>query len=171
MVSLIVALSENGVIGRAGDMPWHLSSDLRRFKMLTMGHHMVMGRKTWDSIGRLLPGRTTIIITRNPEFSVPGAVITHNLDAALQTAADDPEVFIVGGGEIYRMAFPLASRLYVTRVHTSVEGDTTFPEIDWSQWQLTGSEQGHADEQNDHDFTFETWDRLGHRSGEQELIA
>ncbi len=171
MVSLIVAMTDNGVIGHGGDMPWHLASDLRRFKMLTMGHHMVMGRKTFESIGRLLPGRTTVILSRNPDLHVPGAIVVNDLRAALKLAKQDPEVFVTGGGEIYRLALPLAGRMYITRVHTTIEGDTWFPAIDWSRWQLTGSEQGHADAQNDFDFTFEIHDRLGQKSGEQEMIA
>lgn len=171
IVSLIAAISENGVIGHAGDMPWHLSSDLRRFKLLTMGHHIVMGRKTYESIGRLLPGRTTIIVSRNPDLSVDGAVVVGDLPGALQAADSDSEVFIVGGGEIYRLAMPLVGRMYITRVHTSIPGDTTFPPIDWNHWQLTGSEQGHADPQNDFDFTFEIYDRLGQEPGQQEMIA
>lgn len=171
MVSLIVAMSENGVIGRDGGMPWHLRSDLRRFRLLTMGHHIIMGRRTHQSIGRLLPGRTTIVISRNPKLKIDGAQVTHSVQSALELAADDPEVFVTGGAEIYRLALPLVSQMFVTRVHTEVEGDTVFPEVNWDDWELTAAEQDHADAQNDHDFTFETWERLGQEPGEQQMIA
>jgi dihydrofolate reductase len=158
-VSLIVALSENGVIGRDGDMPWHLSADLRRFKRLTMGHHLIMGRRTFESIGRLLPGRTTVILTRNPDYRVNGARMASRLDEALEAACGDEEVFIVGGGEIYRAALPCATRLYVTRVHAILPGDTTFPEIDNNMWQLEESVRHAADERNDYDYSFQVYTR------------
>ena len=160
IVSLIVAMSENGVIGRDGDMPWHLSDDLRRFKRITMGHHLVMGRKTFDSIGRLLPGRTTIIMTRNSDYQVAGALIAADLSAALALAAGDDEVFIVGGGEIYRTALPAVQRIYLTRVHTTVDGDTTFPQVNWDDWQLVSSESHTCDDRNDYDYTFQVYDRV-----------
>ena len=124
-VSIIVAMAENGVIGRDMDLPWHISADLKRFKALTMGHHIVMGRKTFESIGRLLPGRTTVIVTRQPDYQVDGAVIVNSLGAAQAAATDDSELFIIGGGQIYEIALPLADRLHVTRVHTEVDGDTS----------------------------------------------
>ena len=158
IVSLIVAMSENRVIGRDGDMPWRLSADLRRFRQLTMEHTIIMGRRTWESIGRLLPGRKTVIITRNPHFLVAGATIVDNLDDALNAAGDDSEVFIIGGGEIYRLAFPIANRIYVTRVLAEIEGDTTFPEIDWQKWTRIESESHVADEKNNYDYIFETWE-------------
>ena len=159
IVSLIVAMSENQVIGRDGDMPWRLSDDLRRFRKLTMDHTIIMGRRTWESIGRLLPGRKTVIISRNPDFSVDGATIVGNLNDALKTAGDDIEVFVVGGGEIYRVAMPIANRMYVTRVLAQIGGDTTFPEIDWGEWTRTESEVHSADEKNNYDFVFETWEQ------------
>ncbi|MGI9517101.1 MAG: dihydrofolate reductase [Pirellulaceae bacterium] len=160
IVSLIVAMSENGVIGRDGDMPWRLSDDLRRFKRITMGHHLIMGRKTFDSIGRLLPGRTTIIMTRNVDYQVEGALIARDFASALALAAGDDEVFVVGGGEIYRTALPAVQRIYLTRVHTTLEGDTTFPEIDWDNWQRVSRESHSCDDRNNYDYTFEVYDRL-----------
>ncbi len=159
-VSIIVAMAENGVIGRDMDLPWHISADLKRFKALTMGHHIVMGRKTFESIGRLLPGRTTVIVTRQPDYQVDGAVIVNSLEAAQAAATDDSELFIIGGGQIYEIALPLADRLHVTRVHTEVDGDTSFPAVDWDQWELVSAERHGADEKNDHDFTFESYQRM-----------
>ena len=159
-VSIIVAMAENGVIGRDMDLPWHISADLKRFKAATMGHHIVMGRKTFESIGRLLPGRTTVIVTRQPDYQVDGAVIVNSLGAAQAAATDDSELFIIGGGQIYEIALPLADRLHVTRVHTEVDGDTSFPAIDWDQWELVSAERHGADEKNDYDFTFESYQRM-----------
>lgn len=159
LISLIVAMSENNVIGRDGDMPWHISDDLKRFKRLTMGHHIIMGRRTFDSIGRLLPGRTTIVLTRQPEFKIDGGLVANHLKEAIDFAGDDPEIFIVGGGEVYQMALPQAEKIYLTRVHTILEGDTTFPVIDWDDWQLIDSEQRRAGAKNDFDFSFQTYQR------------
>lgn len=164
-VSLIVALSDNGVIGRDNQMPWHLSGDLQRFKRLTMGHHMIMGRKTFESIGRLLPGRTTILLTRNESFSVDGALTANSLEAAIQLAGDDPEIFIVGGGEIYRQAIHLVSRMYVTRVHCTIDdGDVTFPDIDWNAYTEEESVTCPADKKNDHNSTFIIYNRKPEQS-------
>ena len=158
-LSLIVAMSENSVIGRDGDMPWRLSADLRRFKQLTMGHPLIMGRRTFESIGRLLPGRSTIILTRNADYQVPGALMAADLDAALTLADDEQEVFIVGGGEVYRLALPRVDRLYVTRVHIELPGDTTFPEVDWDAWSVTRSCRHPADERNQYAYTFYEYQR------------
>ena len=158
-LSIIVAMSENRTIGRDGDMPWRLSADLRRFKRLTMGHSMIMGRKTYESIGRLLPGRTTIIITRQTNYEVPGAIIAHDLPQAIEAAQNDSEIFVVGGGEIYRLALPQTNRIYLTRVHTQLDGDTQFPEVDFERWECIESEFVVADEKNDYDTTFEILQR------------
>jgi dihydrofolate reductase len=158
-VSLIVAMADGRVIGSEGQLPWRLSADLRRFKRLTMGHHIVMGRKTYESIGRLLPGRTTVIITRQADLDVPGAIMVHSLEEALQVAADDPEVFVVGGGEIYRQALPLVDRIYRTIVHTAVEGDTVFPPLSENQWVVTEDQRHKADERNEFEFSFQVLER------------
>ena len=158
-LSLIVAMSENGVIGHQGDTPWHISQDLQRFKRLTMGHHMIMGRKTFDSIGRLLPGRTTVILTRNRQYSIDGAIIAHCLSDAIEIAKDDDQLFIVGGGQIYHSALRLVTRMYVTRVHVELDGDTRFPEIDWGDWSVEKSTMHLADKDNDYNFTFEDYER------------
>ena len=164
MLSLIVALSENYVIGREGQLPWHLSADLKRFKKLTMGHHIVMGRKTYDSIGRQLPGRTSVVLTRQTDWAVEGVLTATDLETALELAGDDEEVFIIGGSQIYQLALPLVERLYVTRVQTSVSGDTYFPEITSEQWQLEQTESFSADEKNDHDYSFLIYSRIGAQS-------
>jgi dihydrofolate reductase len=159
-ISLIVAVSENWVIGRDGGLPWHLSSDLRRFKRLTMGHHIIMGRKTFESIGQLLPGRTTIIVTRQPDYVVPGGFVAKGIDEALTFPREDDEVFVIGGAEIYRLALPYVDRIYLTRVHTRAEGDTTFPELDLTQWKI--AEQCHqpVGAKDDFAYTFQVLDRL-----------
>jgi dihydrofolate reductase len=163
-ISLIVAVAENGIIGRAGQLPWRLSADLRRFKQLTMGHTIIMGRRTWESIGRPLPGRRTVVVTRQPDYHVdfPEVAVAPNLDDALSLAhnAGDTEAFIIGGAELYRAALPLANRLHYTRVRSHVEGDTRFPDIDWTAWRLTESELQHADEKNDYPCTFEVYERV-----------
>lgn len=126
MVTLIVAVADNGVIGNNGKIPWHVSEDLKRFKALTMGHPIVMGRKTWESIGRALPGRENVVITRQPNYHAQGATVVASLREALATRAD---AFVIGGGEIYREALPLATKIELTRVHASPEGDATFPKL------------------------------------------
>ena len=129
-IALIVAVSRNRVIGRGGQLPWHLPADLRRFKRLTMGHHLIMGRKTFESIGRPLPGRTSIVVTRRLDYAPPGVLIAGSIPAALQLAAADREVFFVGGGEVYGQALPLCHKIYLTEVAADVAGDTLFPELD-----------------------------------------
>jgi dihydrofolate reductase len=131
LVSIIVAVAENGIIGRAGALAVRISADLARLKRLTMGHHLVMGRRTYESIGRPLPGRTTIVLSRNPAYSATGCLVARDLEAAIGIARQggDDEVFVLGGAEVYAAALPLANRLYLTRVHASPEGDTRFPPV------------------------------------------
>jgi len=163
-VSLVVAMSENRVIGRDGDMPWRLSADLKRFKQLTMGHAIVMGRKTYESIGRLLPGRTTIILSRQAGYQVEGAIVVADLEqataAALTAHPETAELFVIGGGQIYEIALPVATSLYLTRVVAEIsDGDTWFPEVDWSQWRQVHQESIPADEKNDYPTSYEIWRR------------
>ena len=139
-VTLIAAVGRNGVIGADNDMPWHLPEDFAFFKRTTMGHPMVMGRKTFDSIGRVLPGRRTIVVTRQPNWSHPGVETAHSLADALALAGPADEVFVCGGGQVYAEAMPFAQRLLITEVDQSPEGDVTFPEIDISQWREVGRE-------------------------------
>ena len=152
-LALIVAASENNVIGINDDLPWRLSADLKRFKSLTMGHAIVMGRKTFYSIGRLLPGRQTVIITRNPDFKFDGAVVVHSIEDALSACCDQEIAFLTGGAEIYRLGMPLVDEIYLTRVHTEIEGDTFLPEVDWDQFELVTTEAFQADEKNEFDFS------------------
>ncbi len=135
-VSLIAAVADNGVIGRAGKMPWRLPGDLKHFKAATLAKPVVMGRRTFQSLGKPLPGRANIVITRDESFSAPGALVVHSITGALRAAEEEgaAECMIIGGGEIYALALPLAGRFYLTEVHASPEGDTCFPEFDRAAW-------------------------------------
>ena len=141
-LSLIVAHAKNNVIGINNTLPWHLPEDLKRFRALTTGHHIIMGRKTYDSLGRLLPGRTTVIVTRNKHYHVDGALVAHSLQAALSLAIDDAEPFLIGGAELYKEGLKHATKLYVTEVQAEFTGDAFFETIDLNVWQLS--------EKNDH---------------------
>ena len=158
-LSLIVAMSENGVIGRDGQLPWHISGDLRRFKRLTMGHHIVMGRKTYESIGRPLPGRTSIIITRQANMVVEGVLMARGLEESLRMAKGDDEVFVIGGAQIYELALPLAYRIYLTLVHADIAGDTRFGLINRSDWLLVEDSGPHIDSKIDLRYSFQTFER------------
>ena len=169
-LALIVAASTNDVIGVDGDLPWHISADLIRFKQLTMGHHLIMGRKTFESIGRCLPGRTTVILTRQPNFEFAGAKIAGTIEEAIQLSAADCAPFIIGGAEIYALAMPHVSHIYLTRVHQKIDGDTYLPEIDWKQWELVKTQKSglHGEKPKSSspeavvgpDFTFEDYRRI-----------
>ena len=163
-LSLIVAVAENGVIGRGGQLPWHLSSDLQRFKRLTMGHCLVMGRRTYASIGRPLPGRVSIVISRDPtrvphrEAVLAADSLDLALDLARTTDMSHDEAFVIGGAEIYRLALPRADRMYVTRVLANVEGDTLFPDVDWSEWRLVEETRRDAGEKDDYDYLAQVYE-------------
>ena len=159
VLSLIVAVSQNGVIGRAGDLPWHLSADLRRFKQLTMGHTLIMGRKTFESIGRKLPGRRSIVISRQMGYAALGCEVAADWSGAVRLAAADTEVFVIGGREIYTLALPHVRRMYWTHVEAQVEGDVRFPPVDWTAWRLISEEWHPADERNDYACWFRTFER------------
>ncbi len=133
-------MAKNGVIGAHNKLPWHLSSDLKRFKALTMGHHIIMGRKTFESIGRLLPGRTSVVISRNPGFRFDGIQVANSLDKALALADGDSEVFVIGGEQIFREALGLADRILMTEIHREFEGDTFFPAIEPAIWKQVSRE-------------------------------
>ena len=141
-LSVIAAIASNGVIGRDNSLPWHIPEDLRHFKALTMGHHLIMGRKTYESLGRLLPGRTTVIVSHNQDYRVPGAIVTSSLLQAVEACGGDEEVFIVGGAQLYREALPLADKLYLTLVDAEFSGDVFFPPYDQAQWQETSRVPG-----------------------------
>jgi dihydrofolate reductase len=139
-VSLVVAWARNRVIGRAGTLPWHLPEDLRRFKQTTLGHPIVMGRKTWDSIGRPLPGRRSIVITRNVHWAAAGCETAASLEQALAMCQGAPEVFVIGGAQLFARALPLAQRLILTQIDADFEGDVFFPPIDLAAWRETSRE-------------------------------
>ncbi|HIL99479.1 MAG TPA: dihydrofolate reductase [Myxococcales bacterium] len=161
-LSILVALSENRVIGRDGDLPWRLPDELKYVKKTTMGHTLLMGRKTYESIGRPLPGRTSIVISRNADYNPhPEVIVVGSLAGAIETAATrgEDEAFIFGGESIYAEALPSADRLYLTRVHTEVDGDAHFPAFNLTDWKLV-SETPHAqDERHPHAYSHQTYDR------------
>ncbi len=160
ILSIVVAMSRNRVIGRDNQLPWHLPADLKHFKALTMGKPIIMGRKTYESIGRPLPGRTNIVLTRDTAYQQAGCVIVHDIDAALTAAGDVEEVMIVGGAELYRQLLSRVYRIYLTQVEIEVEGDAYFPELDPRQWREVACERFSADERNPHDYGFYTYERL-----------
>jgi dihydrofolate reductase len=158
IVSLVAAVAANGVIGRDGDLPWRIPADLRHFKAVTMGKPVIMGRRTWQSIGRPLPGRRNIVISRDPAFAAAGAEVVASLEAALAAAADANEAMVIGGGEVYAAALPRADRLYLTEVHLAVDGDVHFPKIDRAAWRETAREDHPAADGNPA-FSFVTLER------------
>ena len=161
MISFVVAVSRNGVIGREGGLPWHISSDLKRFKEITMGKPVVMGRKTWESLPRKpLPGRPNIVISRQRGFSPEGAAVAATAEEALRLCGDAPEVAVIGGGEIYRLFWPLADRLYLTEVDLDVAGDTHFPEVSPAEWREVGREVHPRGEKDSASFTLRILDRM-----------
>ena len=135
-ISIVVAVAEKNVIGAKNKLPWYLSADLRRFKELTSGHHIIMGRKTYESIGKPLPNRTNIVITRNKNYKAEGCIVAHSLEEALKAAKEnkETEAFIIGGAEIFKEALPIADKIYLTKIHKNFEGDTFFPTIDNNHW-------------------------------------
>lgn len=160
MISIIAAVAENGVIGGGNQMPWHLSEDLRRFKAVTTGHPVVMGRKTFESLGRPLPNRTNVVITRNLGYKAEGVVIAGSLEEALTMFPAGEEVFVIGGGDIYRQAMGVADRLYITHIGAPFDGDTHFPEIDPRRWRETWREAHQYGEKFPHPFQFVNYQRI-----------
>jgi dihydrofolate reductase len=156
---VIVAMARNGVIGMQGRIPWHLPNELQLFKRLTMGHHIVMGRRTFESIGRLLPGRTSVVVTRQPEYAAPGTIVVNSLDAAIAACGDDDEIFVIGGAELYRDALPRASRIYLTTVDAEPAGDTYMPEFDPRDWRELSCESFAADERHPYAYRFSLLER------------
>ena len=158
-ISLIAAVDRNGVIGKGGDIPWRLPADLRYFKRVTMGKPLLMGRKTYESIGRPLPGRQNIVLTRQRDFEAPGCTVVHSVEEALAAASDAEEVMVAGGGSVYRQFLPRAHRLYLTFVDTVTEGDATFPEFNLDRWRLIFEEAHAADEQNAFPYRFTIFEK------------
>ncbi len=160
IVSIIVAVSDNNVIGRGNRIPWRQSADLKRLKALTMGHHLLMGRKTFEAIERPLPGRTIIVITHDRNFRADGVLTAPSLERAIEMARLDEEIFIGGGAQIYEQSLHRADRMYLTRVHAEVEGDIFFPEFDdVTEWNLVDVEHREADERNEYPYSFLTYER------------
>ena len=166
-ISLVAALARNGVIGIENRLPWKLSDDLKYFKALTLGHHILMGRKTYESIGRPLPGRTTVIITRGGSPAPDGCVVAHSISDAIAACKDDEEIFFVGGADLYRQALSLADRLYLTEIQAEVEGDAWFPEFNRAQWKEVSRER-RTDEASGLEYHFVVYDRPRQAQQEQQ---
>jgi len=158
-LSIIVAMAQNRTIGVNNTLPWLCPEDLKHFKTLTMGHHMIMGRKTFDSIGKPLPGRTTVVVTRNSDLVIDGCIIAHSLQEAIHNCIGDEEIFIVGGAELYRQALPLVDTLYITEIQQDVEGDAHFPEFDRSAWRETARMAGSQAAPQPLEYHFVTYQR------------
>ena len=161
MISLIVAASENNAIGKGNAMLWHLPEDLKFFKNTTWGMPVIMGRKTFEAVGKPLPGRTNIIVTSNPNWQAENTITTTSIENAIKVANETnaKEIFITGGGEIYKQTLPIADKVYLTRVHTTIDGDAFFPEMDINTWEVDFEKHVKADEKNKLDMTFQTWKR------------
>jgi dihydrofolate reductase len=159
-ISIIVAMASNRAIGHENRLPWHLPADLKHFRHITMGKPIVMGRKTWESIGRPLPGRTNIVVTRDEHYTAEGCLVVHSMQEAMQAAGDSEEVMVIGGAEFYRQALPYAETLYLTLVEGEFEGDAFFPEIDETGWRAVASESHEPDEKNPHAYRFVTLQRV-----------
>jgi len=153
-ISIIVAISENNVIGKDNKLIWHLPADLINFKNLTMNHHIIMGRKTFESIGKALPGRTSVIITKDKNYKVDGCKIANSVEEAIEVSKNDSEVFIIGGAEIYRQSMHVADRIYLTKINHDFDGDVFFPEIKTTQWKVLSKKNFKADEKNKFDYSF-----------------
>ncbi len=160
MISVIVAVARGGVIGGGNALLWHITEDLRRFKAITLGHPVVMGRKTWESLGRPLPGRANVVVTRDRNYTAEGCSVVHSLEEALALFTPAEEVFIIGGGELYAQAMPIADRLYLTGVDATFEGDTFFPQWDRGLWRITSTEHHQHGEKFPHPFTFTDYERI-----------
>ena len=152
-------MSENGVIGHDNKLPWHLPNDLKHFKSLTLGKPIIMGRKTYESIGRPLPDRQNIVVTHQKDFKAPGCEVVHSVEEALKITQDAPESMVIGGGEIYRLFLSSANRIYQTIVHTEIQGETTFAAIDKKTWKETAHEEYFQDEKHAYDYSFVTLER------------
>ena len=157
--SFVVAVSSNNAIGKDNKLPWHLPADLKFFKSLTTGHHIIMGRKTFESFGKPLPNRTSVVITRQKNYNPEGCVVVHSLEEALKVAFDEKEAFIIGGAEIFKVAMPIADRIYLTRIKEIFEGDTFFPELDEEQWLLKEKQDFESDEKNKYAYSFCIYER------------
>lgn len=160
MIAIVVAVAENNVIGKDNQLIWHLPADLKHFKHITMGHPMLMGRKTYESIGKPLPGRTTIIITRQPDFEAEGCMVVNSVKEAISKAKQlDEQAYIIGGAEIYRQVLDVTDTIYLTRIHHSFDGDTFFPEIKEEEWQTISEAHHEPNEKNKYSYSFIKFER------------
>ena len=160
MISIIVAIGENRVIGKDNQLIWHLPADLKRFKQLTMGHAMLMGRKTFESIGKALPGRTTVIITRDKNYFKVNCLVADSIEHAFELCKNDNEIFIIGGAQIFEEAILFADKIYLTQIHQSFDGDVFFPEFENDHWKITFREDHKADEKNKYDYSFIDYEKI-----------
>ena len=160
ILTLIAAVSDNGVIGAKGRLPWHVPADLKRFKDLTMGHSLILGRKTFESIGTLLPGRRIIVVSRRQDYAPEGVIVRPSLEEALLQCPEEDKVFIGGGAEIYALALPLADEMFLTFVHCYVDGDAFFPPVDESRWRKLSVESHASDEANSYAYSFVHYQRI-----------
>lgn len=161
LISFVVAATENNVIGRDNDLPWNLPDDMKFFVKITKGHHILMGRKNLESFGKLLPHRTNIVISTKKDYHFGDAVIKHSIDEGIKYAREngEEELMIIGGGEIYKQTLPITDRIYLTRIHAEMEGDTFFPELDMNEWKEISSEYHPRDERHQYDFTFKVLEK------------
>jgi dihydrofolate reductase len=162
IISLIVAMDESRGIGLKAGLPWYLPADLKHFKSITMGHYLIMGRKTYETIGRPLPGRTMIVLTHNPEYQADGCIIAHSLESALELArlGGEEEVFVIGGGEIFAQALDRADKIYLTKVHATLTADVFFPKLSTTDWEETSSQQHPSDEKNPYPHSYKEFTRI-----------
>ena len=160
-LSLIVAVARNGVIGRDNDLPWHLPADLQFFKRITSGHTIILGRKNYESIGRPLPNRTNIVITRDVNYRAEGCAVVNSIDAALAAAGGQDEIMVIGGAEFYRQVLPQTDTINLTRIHATFTGDTFFPELNAADWREVDRSDHDADSSNPHDYSFIRLERVG----------
>ena len=159
VITLIVAVADSGVIGRDNALPWHLPEDLKRFKRLTMGKPIVMGRKTFESIGKPLPGRQNIVLTREPNYRRDGVTVVHDADAALAAAGGAAEIMVIGGADLFRLFLPRAARIHLTRVHGDIAGDVVWPALDTREWAVAAREAHDSDDRHAYAMTFEVWEK------------
>lgn len=159
MLTIIAAAAENNALGKDNDLVWHLPDDFKRFKRLTSGHHIIMGRKTFESFPKLLPDRTHVIITRKNDYEPEGTIVVHSLEEAIRVSKLDEQPFIIGGGEIYKMGMKVADKIELTRVHGEFDADTFFPEFDENEWNLVKEQYHEQDEKHNYAFTYLTYER------------
>jgi dihydrofolate reductase len=160
MIILIAAAAENYALGKNNQLLWHLPDDFKRFKQVTTGHHIIMGRKTFESFPKPLPNRTHVIITRQKNYHPEGCIVVDSLEKAIAACPENQDIFIIGGGETYKLAMPVADKIDLTRVHATFDADTFFPEIDAAQWKLVSSEFHPKDDKHAYDFTFEQYKKV-----------